>query len=190
MALKALASTRTRDLPQDLRDQRLLLEARALSETHRYDSALELVAGVSSIEGERLRADILWSAKRWRQAGEAFEKLLGGRWKKAKALDQAERQDVLRAGLAFALGNETIGLARLRDRYAAKMTEGPERNALEIVAAPQTRGDPKKLSEVAKTLSTVDSLKLFLRLYQARFPDKPLPDNAATATATPRLSQR
>lgn len=188
-ALQALASTRTRDLPQDLRDQRLLLEARALSETHRYDAALELVAGVSSIEGERLRADILWSAKRWREAGEAFEKMLGDRWKKAAALDQTERQDVLRAGLAFALGNETIGLTRLRDRYSSKMTEGPERKAFAIVSA-STSKDAGMLGEVAKTLSTVDSLKVFLRLYQARFPDKPLPDTATTASATPRLSQR
>jgi len=189
LAIKVLAGSRTRDLPQDLRDQRLLLEARALSETGRVDPGLELIAGVSGVESDRLRADILWNAKRWRDAGDTLEKFLGDRWKLEAALDEIERQDVLRAAIAFALGNETIGLTRLRDRYSAKMAEGPERKAFDAVAS-STGKNPKALSEVAKTLSAVDSLNLFLRLYQARFPDKPLPEPASTASTPPRVSAR
>ncbi|HVT55147.1 MAG TPA: hypothetical protein VHD34_03750 [Xanthobacteraceae bacterium] len=186
-AIQALADTRIADVPQDLREQRLLLEARALSELKRFNAALELAGGMSGPEADRLRADILWSAKRWREAGEAFEKLLGERWKKPDPLDETERRDVLRAGLAFALGNETVGLSRLRDRYAAKMPEGPERTALGIIAMPS--GNARKLGDVAKTLSAVDSLKLFLKLYQARFPDKPLPPEQ-TAGEPKKVSAR
>lgn len=178
-AIQALADTRIADIPQDLREQRLLLEARALSELKRYNAALELAGSMSGPEAGRLRADILWSAKRWREAGESFEKLLGERWQKPDPLDETERRDVLRAGLAFALANETVGLSRLRDRYAAKMPEGPERTALGIIAMPS--GNARKLGDVAKTLSAVDSLKLFLKLYQARFPDKPLPPEQVAA---------
>ena len=178
-SIQALADTRIADIPQDLREQRLLLEARALSELHRYNAALELAAGADGPEAERLRGDILWAAKRWREAGEAYEKLLATRWQKPDPLDETERRDVLRAGLAYALGSETVGLARLRDRYAAKMPEGTERTALGIIAMPS--GNAKKLGDVAKTLSAVDSLKLFLKLYQARFPDKPLPAEPAAA---------
>jgi hypothetical protein len=179
-AIQALADTRIADIPNELREQRLMLEARALSELGRYDAAIELASGMSGTEADRLRGDILWSAKRWREAGEAFEKLLGDRWQRGEPLNETERRDVLRAGIAFALGNEAIGLTRLRDRYSAKMPEGAERAALGIVAAP-AGSNPKKLGEVAKTLSAVDSLKLFLRLYQARFPDKPLPAETASA---------
>jgi hypothetical protein len=189
LAIKVLAGSRTRDLPQDLRDQRLLLEARALSETGRVDPGIELIAEISGSESDRLRADILWNAKRWREAGDALEKLLADRWKQEAALNEIERQDVLRAAIAFALGNETIGLTRLRDRYSAKMIEGPERNAFDIVASSIGK-NPKALSDVAKTLSAVDSLNLFLRLYQARFPDKPLPEPTTTSSATPRVSAR
>jgi hypothetical protein len=178
-AVQALADTRIADIPQELREQRLLLEARALSELGRHSAALELASGMEGPEADRLRGDILWAAKRWREAGEAFEKLLGGRWQNPDPLDETERRDVLRAGIAFALGNETIGLTRLRDRYAAKMPEGAERTALGVIAMPS--GNAKKLGDVAKTLSAVDSLKLFLRLYQARFPDKPLPAEQASA---------
>ena len=136
-----------------------------------------------------MRADVLWSAKRWREAGEAIEKLLGERWKQEAALDEVERGDVLRAGIAFALGDETIGLARLRERFAAKM-DGPERKAFDIVASGERR-NPKSVGEVAKTLSAADSLDLFIKLYRARFPDKPLPpDTAPTAGISPRLSTR
>jgi hypothetical protein len=186
-AIQALADTRIADIPQDLREQRLLLEARALSELKRFNAALELAGSMSGSEADRLRADILWAAKRWREAGEAFEKLLGERWQKPDPLDETERRDVLRAGLAFALGNETVGLSRLRDRYAAKMPEGPERTALGIISMPS--GNARKLGDVAKTLSATDSLKLFLKFYQARFPDKPLPPEQA-ATEPKKVSAR
>jgi tetratricopeptide (TPR) repeat protein len=175
-AIQALAATRVADLPGELRDQRLMLEARALSELGRYDAALELAGGLPGKEADRLRGDILWAAKRWREAGEAYEKLLGARWQTPKPLDDMERADVLRAGIAFTLGNETIGLARLRDRYAAKMPESAERTAFGIMAA--AGNDPKKMTDVSKVLSTVDSLRLFLKLYQARYPDSPLPETA------------
>ncbi len=188
-AIRVLAGSRSRELPQDLREQRILLEARAIAETGRHDAALEMIGNLSGAEVERMRADVLWSAKRWREAGEAIEKLLGERWKKGAALDEIERGDALRAGIAFALGNETIGLARLRERYAAKM-DGPERKAFDIVASGERR-NPKSVGEVAKTLSAADSLDLFIKLYRARFPDKPLPpDTAPTAGISPHLSTR
>jgi hypothetical protein len=188
-AVRVLAGSRSRELPQDLREQRILLEARAIAETGRHDAAIEMIGNLTGVEAERMRADILWSAKRWREAGEAIEKLLGERWKNEAALDEIERGDVLRAGIAFALGNETIGLARLRERYAAKI-EGPERQAFDIVASGE-RKSPKSLGEVARTMSAVDSLDLFIKLYRARFPDKPLPpDTAPTAGIAPRMSTR
>jgi hypothetical protein len=188
-AIRVLAGSRSRELPQELREQRLLLEARAIAETGRHDAALEMIVNLPGVEAARMRADVLWSAKRWREAGEAVEKLLGERWKGEAPLDVVERGDVLRAGIAFALGNETIGLARLRERYAAKM-DGPERKAFDIVASGEQR-NPKSVGEVAKTLSAVDSLDLFIKLYRARFPDKPLPvDAAPTAVIAPQVSTR
>ena len=188
-AIRVLAASRSRELPQDLREQRLLLEARAIAEIGRHDAALEMIGSLGGNEAARLRADILWNAKRWREAGEAIERLLGERWKEKTALDEIERGDVLRAGIAFALGSETIGLARLRERYAAKM-DGPERAAFDIVASDDKRS-PKSVGEVAKTMSAVDSLGLFIKLYRARFPDKPLPpDTAPNAAATPQVSAR
>src|SRR5262249_29381473 len=122
-AVRVLASTRMPELPQELRDQRLLLEARALSETGRNGTALELIKNMEGPEVDRLRADIAWSAKNWREAGERIEKVLGERWKTETDLAEIERYDVLRASLAYALANETIGLKRLQEKYEPRMGE-------------------------------------------------------------------
>ncbi len=62
-ARRRLQTTRTAELSNELRDQRLLLEARALSDTGRHDLALELIANINSHEAIRLRSDILWAAQ-------------------------------------------------------------------------------------------------------------------------------
>src|SRR4029077_2553550 len=49
-ALAALRMTRMANLPNDLRNQRLLLEARALSDLGRHDLALEVVADITGRE--------------------------------------------------------------------------------------------------------------------------------------------
>ena len=62
-ALATLRATRTADLSNDLRNQRLLLEARALSDLGRHDLALEVIANIDGREAIRLRSDILWAAR-------------------------------------------------------------------------------------------------------------------------------
>ena len=124
-ALATLAKTRSGELSNEVRDQRLLLEARATSDTGRYDLALELIGSLESREALRLRADIFWSAKRWREAAETIELFYGDRWRDFAPLSDVERADILRAAIGFALAEEPIGLDRLRERYAVKMSTGP-----------------------------------------------------------------
>ena len=47
-AIQTLRTTRTGDLPVELRNQRLMLESRALSDTGRADVALEVVANIEA----------------------------------------------------------------------------------------------------------------------------------------------
>src|SRR5690606_13923351 len=69
-AIAILGATRMAELPHEIREQRLLLEARALMGANRFDQALDIIASLKGPEADRLRGDILWSAKRWRLAGE------------------------------------------------------------------------------------------------------------------------
>ena len=97
-ALATLRATRTADLSNELRNQRLLLEARALSDLGRHDLALEVIANIEGREAIRLRSDILWAARRWREVGRADRALcmaIAGR--NGSRLNEVERADILRA---------------------------------------------------------------------------------------------
>ena len=65
-AIDALRSTRIADLSGELRQQRLLLEARAQSDVGRHDLALDIISNIPGREAIRLRSDIYWAARRWR----------------------------------------------------------------------------------------------------------------------------
>jgi tetratricopeptide (TPR) repeat protein len=169
-ALATLQSTRTTDLSNELRDQRLLLEARALSDIGRHEVALEVIASLNGREAIRLRSDILWAAKRWNEASEQIELLYGERWRDFTPLTEGERADILRAAIGYALAEEPISLQRFRDKYAAKMTDGADHRAFDIVSGPigTNSGD---FQDVAKTVASVDTLGAFLSDMRARYPD-------------------
>ena len=183
-ALAALRATRSSDLTNDLRNQRLLLEARALSDMGRHDLALEVIGNVDGREAIRLRSDIYWSARRWREAAEQIELMYGERWKDWAPLNDIERADILRAELGYALGEDTLGLGRFREKYAAKMAGTPDAHAFDVISAPLgTSGT--EFAAIAHAAAAVDTLDGFLRDMQARYPDsgttppEPTPPQAA-----------
>jgi hypothetical protein len=161
-----------------------LLEARALSDLGRHDLALELIANIKGREAARLRADILWAAKRWAQAAEQIELLYGERWRDFKPLDEPERADILRAAIGYALGDETLGAARLREKYAAKFAEGPDRRAFGVVSAP-IGADSAEFQDLAKRVAGADTLSAFLRDMRRRYPDSGPVATAPDAGAAP-----
>jgi tetratricopeptide (TPR) repeat protein len=185
-ALATLQSTRTAQLNNELRDQRLLVESRALSEIGRYDVALELIEHIKSHEAQRLRADILWAAKRWRAAAEQIELMYGDRWRQFAPLDAGERFDVLRAAIGYALADERLSLGRFREKYAAKMEHGPEGHAFDVVSAP-IGTDNAEFRTVARRLASIGTLSAFLRDMRKRYPESaPLrPDDASAKAALP-----
>jgi tetratricopeptide (TPR) repeat protein len=184
-ALSTLQTTRTADLSNELRDQCLLLEARALSDIGRYDLALELIVNINSHEAIRLRSDILWAARRWRLAAEQIEILYGDRWREFPPLSETERFDILRAAIGYSLGDEPIGLGRVRERYAAKMADTPDRRAFDVVSAPVGTASAD-FQEIAKKIAGVDSLDTFLRDMRTRYPDSgAISPDATNKTAPP-----
>lgn len=187
-ALATLQSTRSGDLANELRDQRLLLEARALSDIGRHELALELIVNIKGPEAIRLRSDIMWAAKRWRDAAEQIELLHGERWREFAPLNDSERSDILRAAIGYTLGDEPMGLDRLREKYGAKMAESTDARAFEVVSSPIGNDRPEFLA-IAKRLAAVDTLQAFLRDIRKRFPDAAppvAPANEAVPVAAPK----
>src|SRR5580704_11856847 len=169
-ALAALRGTRSADLSNELRDQRLLLEGRALSDLGRHDLALEVIANIDGPQAVRLRSDIMWAARRWDASAEQIELMYGDRFKDFTPFSDVERQDILRAEIGYALGEDRLGLQRFRDKYAAKMAATPDARAFDVVSAPLgTSGE--EFGAIAHAAASVDTLEGFLRDMKARYPD-------------------
>ena len=166
-ALEVLRKTRQADLPGSLMRTRLRLEARALADTGRVDLALEIAEGLEGPEASRLKADILWTARRWPEAGEALETALGTSWRAPGPLDAGQRGDVMRAAIALSLAEDGLGVDRLRQKFAAKMADSPQASAFEVVTAPvEARGDAFR--EIARTVAASASFDAFMKEYRAR----------------------
>lgn len=169
-AQAVLRATRAAELGTDLRSLRLLLEARALSAIGRHDVALEIIAANDSREAGRLRADIFWAAKRYNESAEQIERMHGDRWRDFAPLSDAERADILRAAIGYSLGEDALGIGRLRERYETKMTESPDKRTFEIATAPDA-AQGAEFRDLAKTVTAFSSLDAFLREMRARYPE-------------------
>jgi hypothetical protein len=169
-ALAVLNRTRQSQLPLSLERQRRLVEARALADSGRTDVALELLSTVTGSDAVRLRADALWRAKRWREAAERLEAMLGGRAGDGTPLDGQERQDVLRAAIGYALANDQLSLDRLRGRFEAKMADSPNARTFDVITRPiQSQGT--EFRTVAKEIAQIDTMRQFLQEYRALYLD-------------------
>ena len=175
-AIAALRTTRIADLSGELRQQRLLLEARAQSDVGRHDLALDIISNIGGREAIRLRSDIYWASRRWREASEQIELYYADRWRDFKPLNPEEKSDVIRAVVGYALAEDAIGLARFREKYAPLMSGDADRAAFETASKPAA-ANSAEFGPIAKMAASVDTLDGFLREMKTRFPD-------ATAKAT------
>ncbi len=169
-AIAALRSTRIADLSGELRQQRLLLEARAQSDVGRHDLALDIVSNITGREAVRLRADIYWAQRQWREASEQIELYYGDRWRDFKPLNAAEKGDVIRAVVGYALAEDAIGLARFREKFAPLMSGEADRLSFDTASKPAA-SNSAEFALIARMAASVDTLDGFIREMKIRFPD-------------------
>lgn len=179
-ALQAIQTTRIAELPNSINRARLLLEARALSDLSRTDLAVEVLQGETGAEIDRLKADILWTGRRWREAGEAHEYLVGTRWQGPGALSDQERGDVIRAVIAYGLADDAIALDRIRAKFAAKMADSADARTFAFMTQPNV-SSTRAFRDLARGAASAETLTGFLAEYRKRYPE-------ASAAARPRRS--
>lgn len=181
-ALRVLNKTRQAKLPRELERQRNMVEARALTESGRPDLALEIVRNMRGEDVERLRADTLWAARSWREAGEQLEGIVGGRWSDPIPLADQERADILKAAIAYSLADDGFSLSRLKAKFLEKMSDSPEAAAFEVVTRPAEERGVEFVS-VVDSLEAVDSLDIFLQEYQRKYLQPSITPEPAIAPA-------
>jgi hypothetical protein len=160
-ALAALRATKQNLLPDALAQRRMLLEARALAESKQYDNALDLLEGRKDRISARLRADTLWDAGRWPEAGAAIEMFLGESWKHEQTLDAETRLLVMRGAIAYSLAGDENGLSRLRSKFGEAMSMSPDASAFAVVSEPIVE-QGVAFREMTSRIASVDTLERFL----------------------------
>jgi hypothetical protein len=132
--------------------------------------AFDIAQNLTGTEATRLRSDILWAAKRYRESAEQIETLYADRWREWAPLNDVERRDILRAGISYAIAADTVGLDRFREKYFPIMTQGPDRHAFDVVTAPFSAAKSEFI-EIARSIAAVDTLEQFVRDMRNRFPE-------------------
>ena len=167
-ALDTIRTTQISTLPDDVSHQRLLLEARAFAALKQWNNALDLIAVDPASDTARLRADIYWESGNWAIAGQKAEELLGQRWSDGGALNPGEREEVMRAAVAYSLANDETSLDRLRDHFGPKMKSSPDANAFTVIAQ---RIDEHGVAfrDKAAQIASVDTLQAFMADFKKKY---------------------
>lgn len=184
-ALRALNTTRLIELPADVKRARLLLEAKALSDLSRTDQALEMLEVERGPEIDRLRADIFWTGRRWREAGEAHERILDEAWRGEAPLTDGQRGDVMRSAISYVMADEALSLDRLRSKFATKMAQSADARTFAFVTG-ANRSKAADIREMARAAAAADTLSDFMKAYRERYPAYAAPARQQPgAAATP-----
>jgi hypothetical protein len=167
-ALDTIRSTQISTLPDDVNHQRLLLEARAFAALKQWNDALDLIAVDQAPDTARLRADIYWESGNWAVAAQKAEELLGVRYSDAAPLTAGEREEVMRAAVAYSLANDEASLDRLRDRFGPKMKASPDGSAFAVVAQ-RIDAHGTAFRDQAAQIASIDTLQTFMKDFRKRY---------------------
>jgi len=167
-ALDAIRSTQVSTLPDEVNHQRLLLEARAFAALKQWDNALDLIAVDPAADTARLRADIYWESGNWAAAGQKAEEMLSTRWSDAAPLTADEREEVMRAAVAYSLANDEASVDRLRDHFGPKMKASPDASAFAVVSE-RIDAHGVAFRDEAAQIAAIDTLQTFMKDFRKRY---------------------
>ena len=134
-ALAALSSSAGEQLPADLTQRRVLVQARATARIGNAAAAVELLAGLGTAEADEARAGILEAAKDWRQAAGAMADYAGKTVPPEGMLNDAQQRTLLRLAGDMAQSGDVAALESLRQRESARMAAGPISDMFRLLTA-------------------------------------------------------
>ena len=168
-ALNTIRSSRVAGLPDELVDERYLLEARALSELGRHEQALELIEDDQSPAAARLRADVAWAQRDWPNTGRRLESILGNRYLDDAPLTTSEQTDLVRAAIAYSMAGDRVSSGRLGRRYGEAMATTERAAAFEVLTDDDIPTGDVRFADMATRIARIDTLDAFMEPFRARF---------------------
>ena len=166
-ALRALNRTRLADLSPFLERQRRILEARALIDAGRQDLAIDLLSRVKGRDADLLRVDGFWKSKNYGVAAELLE-VVYAPGEVVAPLTQADRMNIIKAGVGFVMIGDGLGLSRLRSKFGELMAQTAEWPMFDFVTSDIVPSGVE-FAKVAREISGLDSLNAFLASYHEAY---------------------
>jgi hypothetical protein len=163
-ALDALLETERAGISARLKEERTLLKARAHSQMNETDAAIATLSALNSKNAQRLKADVLFRARRWAEAADAISTLLPD---PSKPLTTEEASYVVDAAVALKLAGDMEKLAKIRDTYAAPMAATKLAATFGVVTRDGGGADLADRETMLGIAGEVDMFKGFLENYKA-----------------------
>ncbi len=165
-AIQTIAKTRIGGLPSHIIRKRDLLEARALVEVGRIQSAITRLEGYSGDDISIIKSEAYWRGGFWQKAGEEFEKMVLNRWKGDRPLLDTERHIILRSAIAFKMAHDDLSIGRLRKQYMAKMENTAHAGSFNLVVD-KGNTNAVEFRKLAREVAEIDMLKEFISDYRS-----------------------
>ncbi len=151
--------------PAQLRQLRNRLAAQALYEQGENDRAWLILGQDDTADSDRIRLNIYWERKDYKQVINIVEAMLKSRKDINAPINLEESEYILKLGLAYIFENNAAQLQYLHDYFAPLMATNPNKAVFEFVTASDVAPNPNNFDEVLKSLSLTQS---FLNNYRAR----------------------
>lgn len=159
-------------IPEDIRKERVLLKAKALSEQNQNEAAMQLLGEDKDEFAMRLKADISWRARDWGKAAAFLEPLVKKPDDPEQKLKAKDAQLIINRAIALAMANDNAGLDKLRADFAPVLAGTPQADLFRILTQPET-GLPRDQNAMQSFMADVDLFSEYLESYRNFRADTP-----------------
>ena len=160
-AIRTIAKSRIANMPTHITRKRDLLEARALVEIGRIQSAITRLDGYKGKDISAIKSEAYWRGSYWQKAGEEFETMVSNRWQDGLPLLDNERHILLRSAIAYKMADDELALGRLRKQYMRKMENTSHAASFSLVVD-ESETNAVEFRKLAREIAEVDLLKEFI----------------------------
>ncbi|MFY9288437.1 MAG: tetratricopeptide repeat protein, partial [Alphaproteobacteria bacterium] len=167
-AMAALEYVKDEGLSDTLRNERVLLRAKAFADMRRDDDALKLLEDNTSQAAKLLRADITMHAQRWDEAGKALLALIGPAGPEGTKATPQQAEWLVNAAIALSLAGDQTELDKLAIDYGPMMVGTNQNDTFRILTQPEKTAQLRDIASAQAKIADIDMFHSFLDNYRSK----------------------
>jgi len=170
-ALEVLELTGYGALPPELQLQRNHLAAMAYNDIGDWKTALDMLKDDYSDEAKKIRLDVFWDNKNWKNVVASAEDILASRKDITAPLSEAEAQTLIRLAVAYTFEGDSLQLQYLRDYFSPLLEGNPLKPRFMFISNDTGPIDPKNMASFEQEITDIKS---YLDTYRQQVQEKGL----------------